>query len=303
MTRSRAAGAKDETTAELDASEIARGWQALAELRLQPTADISWGGRSDTGRARENNDDKFDFFLPDDPSTLRIKGRLWAVADGMGGHNAGQIASEAALKTIVRTYYSRPGDDVAEGLRAALTEANALIHQAAQQFPDRGGMGTTATVAVVRGDVLTIGQVGDSRAYLLREGQFRQITIDHSWVEEQVRRGGLTREQAEASPYRNVITRSIGMGDGMEPEIFTETLQTGDLVLLCSDGLSGFLEASEIQRHLQRPSPSEAALALIDAANDAGGRDNITAVVLAVRAAQAPGGSEEAAAAAQQEEK
>ena len=278
------AATTDEPTAEFDAQELARGWQTAARQRPQKHAIISWGARTDTGRTRENNEDKFDFFLPDDPTALARKGRLWAVADGMGGHNAGQIASEATLKSTIRAYFTGPGDDTAAGLRRALEAANGLIHQAAQQFPDQGGMGTTATVAVVREDELTLAHVGDSRAYLLREGQMRQLTQDHSWVEEQVRLGGLTRAEAEASPYRNVITRSIGMGDGVVVDIITETLQPGDVILLCSDGLTGYLDAPALASRLfSGASPSAAALALIDAANDAGGRDNITAVVMAVR--------------------
>jgi protein phosphatase len=225
-----AAPPENDVTAELDADEVARGWRAIDDARegrqrRQPRkhALVCWGARSDIGRVRENNEDKFDFFLPDDPHTLAARGRLWAVADGMGGHNAGQIASEAALKAVVRAYYGGDaeegvarGDDGAaaaaaeepgERLRAALEGANALIHQAASRVGDNRGMGTTATVAVVRDDQLTVGHVGDSRAYLLRAGVLRQLTDDHSWVEEQVRRGGMSREQAEASPYRNVITR------------------------------------------------------------------------------------------------
>jgi protein phosphatase len=256
---------------------------------------IAWGARSDIGRVRENNEDKFDFFLPDDADTLRTRGRLWAVADGMGGHSAGQIASEATLKTVIRTYFGgasdgteagADGEDVGERLRRALREAHALISRAAQQFPERGGMGTTATIAVVRGDALTVGHVGDSRAYLLRGDTLRQITNDHSWVEEQVRRGGMTRAEAEKSPYRNVITRSIGMDGALEVDVVREALRPGDVLLLCSDGLSGSLNSALLREHLaraKRENPSWAALRLVDAANEAGGHDNITAVVLTVR--------------------
>jgi len=282
----------DVTTAELEAGELAAGWAALkpqetAPAPPQPHAVIAWGARTDIGRVRENNEDKFDFFLPDDGETLAAKGRLWAVADGMGGHNAGQVASEATLKTVVRNYFQAAGNDVSASLKGALAEANVLLTQAARQFPDRGGMGTTATIAVVKGNALTIGHVGDSRAYLLREGQeVRQITQDHSWVEEQVRRGGLSRAEAESSPYRNVITRSVGMEGEMVVDVFRETLQTGDVILLCSDGLSGYLDGARLAPHLEkarRANPSAAALSLVDAANDAGGRDNITALLLVVR--------------------
>lgn len=277
--------APEETTAELDVAVIVRGWEALTNRRPGKHVTVSWGARSDIGRTRENNEDKFDFFLPDDPAMLAVKGRLWAVADGMGGHNAGQVASEAALKAVIRAYFADPGDAVADSLRAALADANALIFHAASQFPDRSGMGTTATVAVIRDDMLTLGHIGDSRAYLLRDGTLRQMTQDHSWVEEQVRRGGLSRAEAEASPYRNVITRSVGMSTEVTADILTETLRPGDRILLCSDGLTGYIDGPDLAARLQNaPSPSAAALALVDAANDAGGRDNITVLILAVSA-------------------
>lgn len=294
---SNAASGSDDaaTTAELDAGDLVRGWSALqnsADTTPVRNAVIAWGARSDIGRARENNEDKFDFFLPDDAPTLARRGRLWAVADGMGGHNAGQVASEAALKTVVRAYFKEGHEHENTGarLQRAINEANALIVRAAQQFPDRGGMGTTVTVAAVRGDTLTIGHVGDSRAYLLRENEnLRQITQDHSWVEEQVRRGALSRAEAENSPYRNVITRSVGMEGALSVDVFTETLRANDVVLLCSDGLSGYLDGPKLVPYLEqarRFSPSEAALALVDAANDAGGRDNISALLLVVRAVE-----------------
>jgi len=284
----------EETTAELDAGDIQKGWEALQTKvgRVAPRhVTVAWGARSDIGRARENNEDKFDFYLPDDAATLASHGRLWAVADGMGGHNAGQVASEAALKTIIRTYFAAPrGNDVATNLRAAIADANALIARAAAQFPERGGMGTTAVAAVIRNATLTIGHVGDSRAYLLRgdEKEVRQLTDDHSWVEEQVRRGGLTRAEAEGSPYRNVITRSIGMEGTLEVDIVREALRPGDVLLLCSDGLSGYLDGPALRPYLiaARVNPSQAALSLIDAANAAGGRDNITALLLVVRSVE-----------------
>jgi protein phosphatase len=290
----------DEPTAELDRAELAQSHQALAAAaptgtdprRPRRHTRVDWAARSDIGRARENNEDKFDFYLPDDPATLATKGRLWAVADGMGGHNAGQVASEAALKTVVRAYFGgdtgENGDlaEVTDSLGVALTRANALIWQAAARFPEKAGMGTTATVAVIHEDVLTVGHVGDSRAYLLRDGSLRQLTSDHSWVEEQVRRGALSRTDALRSPYRNMITRSIGAGEALEPEVVSETLRAGDVVLLCTDGLTGYLEGDALKAHLATAAPSAAALSLIEAANEAGGRDNITALVVAVRAVE-----------------
>jgi Serine/threonine protein phosphatase len=276
----------NETTAELEGAVLLRGWDALESARRPARhAKIDWSARTDIGRVRENNEDKFDFFLPDEPVVLGMRGRLWAVADGMGGHSAGQIASEAALKALVRSYFAESELDAEEALKAALADANALIHRASRQFENAGGMGTTVVVAVVREDTLTVAHIGDSRAYLLREGEkLRQLTTDHSWVEEQVRRGALSREEAEQSPYKNYITRSVGVMETAEPDIVTETLREGDLILLCSDGLSGYLDGPELEAALRKDTnPSRIALRLIDAANDAGGKDNITALVLRVR--------------------
>lgn len=281
-----AADRSNEPTEELDTGVLLKGWAAIAERRPAKHAEVVWAARTDIGRQRENNEDKFDFFLPEDPTRLALRGRLWAVADGMGGHNAGQIASEAALKSLVRSYFDASApEDPAEALNAALTGANALIYNAARQVEGKSGMGTTAVVAVVKEDVLTLAHVGDSRAYLIREGEgVRQVTTDHSWVEEQVRRGTMSRAEAEASPYRNYITRSVGVMEKVEPEVTSFTLQAGDTLILCSDGLTAYLDGEGIAALVAGKSLSQAVLDLIDAANDAGGRDNITALLLRVRA-------------------
>lgn len=275
----------DETTAEFDTQELARGWALLAERRPVSHVEIAFAARTDIGRVRELNEDKYDFFLPEEEALLALRGRLWAIADGMGGHSAGQVASEAGLKTVIRSYFAEPMEaDVPQALRQALGEANTLITRAAEQMNAKNGMGTTMVVAVVKDDVLTVAHVGDSRAYLLRSGErIRQLTTDHSWVEEQVRRGALTREEAELSPYRNVITRSVGMGDGMNADVVTEKLFPGDQLLLVTDGVSGYLSGDALAALTSGKSLSKAALDIIDAANDAGGKDNSTAVLLRVQ--------------------
>lgn len=276
----------EESTAEFDTEELARGWAQLADRKPALHAEIAFAARTDIGRVRENNEDKYDFFLPEDAPTLAVRGRLWAIADGMGGHSAGQVASEAALRTVIRSYYAEPVEgDVADALRQALTDANTLIARAAIQMNARNGMGTTLVAAVVKDNVLTLGHVGDSRAYLLREGErVRQLTTDHSWVEEQVRRGALTRAEAENSPHRNVITRSIGMGEGMVADILAETLLPGDILLLATDGVTGYLGEDALAALTLGKSLSRAALDIIDAANDAGGKDNSTVFLLKVAA-------------------
>ncbi|MGC4047417.1 MAG: protein phosphatase 2C domain-containing protein [Armatimonas sp.] len=272
----------DEITAEFNTAELLGGEPGPTEPRVR--AALSWAARTDIGRVRSHNEDKFDLFLPEDDSTLARRGRLFAVADGMGGHQGGQIASEFALKTLVRAYYASGATSGADtALRAAITDANTLVTRAAEQFGAKNDMGTTLVTAVVRDEMLTIAHVGDSRAYLLREGERpRQLTTDHSWVEEQVKRGTLTREEAELSPYRNVILRSIGMGEGMEADLSSEKLLVGDVIVLASDGLTGYLDGDAIGAVCTGKGLSQAALALIDAANDAGGKDNITALLIRV---------------------
>jgi PPM family protein phosphatase len=273
----------DEKTAEFDTEELAkahaeRGWDTVADAIPAKHYPVTWSARTDLGRVRENNEDKFDFYLPSDAPTLAIRGRLWAVADGMGGHAAGQIASEWALKTALRSYYASPQDTIEVALLRAISEANTLIFQASRQFSDKNGMGTTIVVSVLHEDTLYIAHAGDSRAYLLRDDILTQLTTDHSWVEEQVRRGTMSRAEAEVSPYRNYILRSVGVEPTIEPEINTSTVQPGDVYLLCSDGLCGVITDDTIQQILLttgKNDPSRACLALIDAANDAGGKDNI----------------------------
>ena len=276
-------GAGGTQTARLDRMELSEGW---AEMNRLPRviATLKMGAKTDLGRLRENNEDKFDFYEPEDPAVLATKGFFYGIADGMGGHNAGQIACELALKTIIHSYYASASTDIDASLRRAVDEANALIWDTAQMIPDRHGMGTTLTAVVVREDQATIVQVGDSRAYLIRDNKIAQITEDHSWVAEQVRLGAMTLEEAQSSPFRNIITRSIGTAATIEADVTTQALHPGDLLVLCSDGLSGHLEPGEIQSITQDHSPSVAATRLVEQANERGGRDNITTLVLSVRA-------------------
>ncbi len=275
--------AGQEKTARLDRDELAEGWAEVARLP-RVVASVKMGAKTDLGRVRDNNEDKFDFFEPEDPAIMAAKGSFYAVADGMGGHSAGQIACELALKTVLSNYYADPSSDKDACLRRAVVEANSLIYDTAQAIPDRQGMGTTLTAAVLCEDRLLIAQVGDSRAYLLRGGRITQVTDDHSWVAEQVRLGTMTLAEAQVSPFRNIITRSVGTAAAVEPDLFTQEVQPGDTFVLCSDGLTGHVEPEEIQAIAESQSPSAAAMALIDLANERGGRDNITALVLSIRA-------------------
>ncbi len=199
-----------EITAELEPSKLEEEWAELAERAKRVRAVVRFAARTDLGRVRENNEDKFDFYEPDDLETLASKGAFYGVADGMGGHAAGQIASELALKTFIKTYYSDRSLDVVGCINRAVFEANSLIYDTAMAIADRRGMGTTLSGVIIRADEAYFVQVGDSRGYLIRGGSARQVTQDHSWVAEQVRRGVMTEEEAEYSAFRNVITRALG---------------------------------------------------------------------------------------------
>ncbi len=271
-----------EITAKINTVELAQKWEELANKAKEITVDTLIGAKTDLGCVRENNEDKFEFFLPDDEETLATKGAFYGVADGMGGHAAGQIASEIALKTVIRAYYADKSIAVEDSLRAAVQYANGLIYDLAQAIIERKGMGTTITAMVIRGEEAYIAQVGDSRCYRLRQGNIEQLTNDHSWVYEQVQRGALTLADAELSPFKNVITRSIGNAPSVEVDIFTETIKPGDQYLLCSDGLSNEVNKDEIKQAMVNGSPSQAAWDLIELARERGGRDNCTALVIKI---------------------
>jgi protein phosphatase len=272
-----------EITAKFSRDELVRGWREREPRVPRVIPIIKFGVKTDLGRVRENNEDKSDYYEPEDPTLLATRGSLYAVADGMGGHAAGQIASELALKTAIASYYDSETEDIPNALLEALFTANTTVHNVAIMVPDRNGMGTTLTAAVVAEDRVYVGQVGDSRGYLIRDGAIRQVTFDHSWVAEQVRLGTLTLEEAESSPYRNVITRSIGTQPTVEPDVFVEEAIAGDIWVLCSDGLTGHVQDEEIRLIASTQPPTEAARQLIELANSRGGRDNITVMVFAIR--------------------
>lgn len=248
---------------------------------------LTCGHKTDVGRARKSNQDSL-AVVGSEQLAHRVDG-LFVVADGMGGHAGGEIASRVVVETVpavVREVLSerngRATDEVlAESVREALRAANEAVWKQARANPELRGMGTTCVTALVRNGVAAIANIGDSRAYLLREGELIQLTRDHSLVQEHVRAGDLTEEEARASRYRNVITRAIGMTDRVEPDIDLIELRTGDTLLLCSDGLTTMVDDAEIARTLAAcADPQEACEELVAAANERGGEDNITAVVV-----------------------
>jgi protein phosphatase len=275
--------AEHETTAKFARSELVRGWREYEAKMPRVVPLIKFAAKTDMGQVRENNEDKFDFYEPEIPSILAARGSLFAVGDGIGGALAGQIASEMLLKNLIALYYDHPAPDVETALRDAIVQTNEKVYALAQMIPERAGMGSTLTAAVFVEDRVVIAQVGDSRAYLIRDNIARQVTSDHSWVEEQVKAGVLTRYDAETSPFRNLITRSIGAAPTVQPDFFEEKARLGDTWVLCSDGLTGHVHDEEIVRIVIKNSPSEATRQLIELANAHGGRDNITVFVLSIR--------------------
>ncbi|MDQ2902569.1 MAG: Stp1/IreP family PP2C-type Ser/Thr phosphatase [Chloroflexota bacterium] len=237
---------------------------------------------TDVGRRREHNEDNMAYVIPKDMQVMAAKGSLFIVADGMGGHAAGEVASEIAVDTVSNVYYQDDSEDVAVALVHAIKRANAAIHQRAAENMLRSGMGTTCVATVLRANMAYIANVGDSRAYLVRGGQARQVSQDHSWVAEQVRAGLLTEDQARTHAQRNVITRSLGTQPDVDIDIFTEPLEEGDSLVLCTDGLSGLVTEEELQHIINQFLPQESVYHLVERANENGGPDNITAIVIHV---------------------
>jgi protein phosphatase len=211
---------------------------------------------------------------------------VFIVADGMGGHAAGEVASEMAVRIIARELRNNKGvtdAEAAERMRHAIIEANSAIFQRTLNEHDKRGMGTTATAMVIIGTHYLIGQVGDSRAYLLRDGTFVQLTKDHSYVQEQVDAGYLSPEEARTHPYSNVITRCVGANVDVSPDVYAGVLRPDDLYLLASDGLTGMIEDGDLHSILfTNRDPQEIVGELIDEANRRGGLDNITAILIRV---------------------
>lgn len=238
---------------------------------------------TDVGRVRPHNEDYVDYYIPPDPRQLARKGALYLVADGMGGHQAGEVASQGAVELVIGRYYSDTTHDVGTSLVRAFRSANQQIHAQAQSDPSKSGMGTTLVAAVILGRKVYMANVGDSRAYRVNKQGISQITKDHSWVGQQVRAGLLTREQARRHPQRNLVTRALGSKPAVEVDLFEGEISAGDSLLLCSDGLTGRVEDHELAAIIQEHRPQEAARLLVDLANERGGNDNISVLIVSAQ--------------------
>ncbi len=248
---------------------MAAAKRAGARGRHAKGITTSYGSRTDVGLVRDHNED-----------SLAVCPPLYAVADGMGGHAAGEVASEIAIQTLVANAPEQiDGDDLAR----AVVAANHAVIRAAVEGIGRKGMGTTMTAAMLQGRRLVVAQVGDSRAYLLHEGVLQRITRDHSLMADLIESGQITVEEARVHPQRSVITRALGSDPSTLPDIYEMNVSPGDRLLLCSDGLSGMLDDSSLESVLTRTKdPQRCAASLVNEAITAGGYDNVTAIVVDV---------------------
>ncbi len=241
------------------------------------------GQITDIGRKRAQNEDNMLAVLPEDTSVMGQKGALFVVADGMGGHTRGERASEMAIQIIRDTYYQdNSTDDIPTSLGNAVKQANKLIYQANQDENATGenGMGTTCVAAVLKEDTIYLANAGDSLAYLINDQQISQLAEDHSWVVEQVRKGIMTEEEALQQHSRSVITRSLGASPDVDVYFTSAQLHAGDTLVLCTDGLHTLVSEQEMRDIVERYTPEESAKRLVARANENGGPDNITAIVV-----------------------
>ena len=253
----------------------------------QPQYHLVIGAMTDVGRTRKHNEDYVGFVKPDDPQKLATYGSLLVVCDGVGGAAAGEIASETAVHRILTDYYDAPAKmTVQERLATAIQSANAAIYKLNEQRERQ--MATTVVAAVIIDKHLVVAHAGDSRAYLVRNGQISQITEDHSWVEEMVRAGDLTPAEAKVHPWRNRITRGLGMTPTVKVDVTIFDWQPDDILVLCSDGLTRHVQDAEIAQVVTHYPPENAAQRLIDMANQRGGKDNISAIVATTTTAEEP---------------
>ena len=235
------------------------------------------GARTDVGRSRKRNEDSIGV-EPASSARAHAEGWLGIVADGLGGRPAGDVASHVAVETTTAAFYEDRSATVDLRLKGAVERANQAIFEEASQPGPHAGMSSTITAAVIRGDQIVFAQVGDTRGYLVRDGEIRRVTKDHSVIAEAQRAGLLSEEEARHHPQRNLVTRVLGSHAKVEVDLVQELLRTGDVIVLCSDGLHGVVEDKEIAAAVD-DEPQAAADALVALANERGGPDNISVVV------------------------
>jgi serine/threonine protein phosphatase PrpC len=234
---------------------------------------VTVAGKSDIGRKRSNNQDSF---------IINEESHLFSVADGMGGHSGGEVASALAVRTLEKFFREPSALSVPQLLQESIRVCNKAIYDHSQANPRLAGMGTTMTAVALEGPWVHVGQVGDSRCYLYREGELYQITEDHSQVYELLK-AGLISEDNLHTLQKNVITRSVGYEENVQVDLYSRHALSGDRYIICSDGLSGMVAADQIARVLQNFDIEQAAQNLVDLANLQGGEDNVTVIVFETR--------------------
>jgi PPM family protein phosphatase len=246
--------------------------------------EIAGAMLTDVGRVRSSNEDSVTFVIPSKNDPAAGRGCLLLVADGMGGHAAGEVASALAVETVRRVYFSLQ-ERVPESLMRAFETANRAIIEHAKNNPECRGMGTTCTALAIHDDEVWLAHVGDSRAYLLRNGQLDQLTDDQTLHAHMIREGLMTEEESKASAGVNVILQALGTGADVVPFVWGKgiSLIEGDILVLCSDGLWSMVDDAAIAEIAGRAGPQEACQNLIDAALEAGGYDNVSIGIFAVR--------------------
>ncbi len=267
------------------------------EVRLGPVDnrryETEWSGPfldlyaiTDVGKKRKNNEDSCLLYVPKSQSVMESRGVLAAVADGMGGASAGEYASRTALQCLARRYYDKNMHTLTpNALKLSVECANTQVFDEAEANPEYAGMGTTVSVLTIIGDWAYMAQVGDSRIYVKRpEYPLRQLTYDHSLVAEQIRSGLINEEDAQNHSLKNLITRAVGIKQDIMIDLFSLQLRVGDMLLLCSDGLSNMVGDGAIEKYLENTDVKETARQLVAESLAAGGIDNVTAILARVTA-------------------
>jgi PPM family protein phosphatase len=247
--------------------------------------NIEIGWMTNRGRRRDHNEDNLYVFSAPDVD-YESHGMLLAVADGMGGHAGGEYASRIAVESLGELYETKNGEGQSpqDCLRACIDKAHTTIFTQAQNSAILKGMGTTLTAALIEKNTLNVGQVGDSRAYLIRNQAIKQLTNDHSLVAEQIRIGLITPDEAAHHPARNIITRALGTKEKVEPDFYTFPIEPDDRILMCSDGLHGVVDdARMLELTLAAANAPAACVRLVEEANANGGPDNITVVLIHIK--------------------
>lgn len=279
MYKVKAAGQDDQNP-----SPRATETDATKSVRLRIIAAV----QTDVGCVREANEDAYAHVEPEDAETRATKGTLTIVADGMGGHACGEVASRMAVEHVTRLYYQTELA-ATEALKFALEETNRIVHEASLADAHYYGMGTTCTALAIIGDTAVSAHIGDSRLYMLRDAQLRLMTEDHSAVMEMVKLGIITSEEARHHSDKNIILRALGTMPTVEADTWEAPIvvRAGDRFLLCSDGLYDLVRDAEIQQTLNTSAPHDACASLITIAKERGGLDNITIAIVSVESASA----------------